>query len=138
MQFRSSFKTVKFLFAWYFDGTSGCDTVKRTKLTEILDSFLREDKICIIRILLINTTLDINSSSKTSNFFDTRWWSKWMHLQHIPWKSSTDSLRQSQKQPCDCEHSYAVSVSVEDQYASMLKTQIWSTTLQRRRKDSSN
>ena len=101
MQFRSSFKTVKFLFAWYFDGTSGCDTVKRTKLTEILDSFLREDKICIIRILLINTTLDINSSSKTSNFFDTRWWSKWMHLQHIPWKSSTDSLRQSQKQPCD-------------------------------------
>ena len=39
----------------------------RTKLTEILESFLREDEIRIIRILLSNTTLDIISSSYISN-----------------------------------------------------------------------
>ena len=34
--------------------TSAFDTMKRTKLIEILESFLREDEIRIIRILLIN------------------------------------------------------------------------------------
>ena len=45
-------------------------TIKRTKLVEILESFLREDEILIIRILLSNTTLDIKSSSNISNSFD--------------------------------------------------------------------
>ena len=52
------------------DMTSAYDTIKRTKLIEILESFLREDEIPIIRILLSNTTLDIKSSSSISNPFD--------------------------------------------------------------------
>ena len=43
----------------------------RTKLTEILESFLREDEILIIRILLSNTTLDIISSSNIRNPINT-------------------------------------------------------------------
>ena len=43
----------------------------RTKLTEILESFLREDEIRIIRILLSNTTLDIISSSNIRNPINT-------------------------------------------------------------------
>ena len=50
--------------------TLAFDTIKRTKLIEILESFLREDEIRIIRILLSNTTLDIKSSSNISNPFD--------------------------------------------------------------------
>ena len=46
-------------------------TINRTKSIEILEPFLREDEIHIIRILLNNTTLDINSSSNISNPFDT-------------------------------------------------------------------
>ena len=42
------------------DMTSVFYTIKRTNLIEILESFLREDEIRIIRILLSNTTLDIN------------------------------------------------------------------------------
>ena len=52
------------------DVTAAFDTIKKTKLTEILESFLREDKKRIIRILLSNTTLDIKSSSNISNLFD--------------------------------------------------------------------
>ena len=50
---------------------SAFDTINRTKLIEILESFLREDEIRIIRILLSNTTLHIKSSSNISNPFDT-------------------------------------------------------------------
>ena len=53
------------------DMTSAFDTIKRTKLIEILETFLREDEICIIRILLSNTTLGIKSFSNISNLFDT-------------------------------------------------------------------
>ena len=51
--------------------TSAFDTFKRAKLTEILESFLREDEIHLIRIFLSNTTLDIKSSSIVSNPFET-------------------------------------------------------------------
>ena len=50
---------------------SAFDTIKRTKLIEILESFLREGEIRIIRILLSNTTLNIKSSSNISNLFYT-------------------------------------------------------------------
>ena len=53
------------------DMTLAFDTIKRIKLIEILESFLREDEISIIRIHLSNTTLDIKSSSNISNLFDT-------------------------------------------------------------------
>ena len=53
------------------DMTSVFDTIKRMKLIETLESFLREDELRIIRILLSNTTLDIKSSSKISNPFHT-------------------------------------------------------------------
>ena len=46
------------------------DTTERTKLIEIVESFLREDEMRIIRILFSNTTLDIKSSSNISNSFD--------------------------------------------------------------------
>ena len=46
-------------------------TINRTKSIEILEPFLREDEIRIIRILLNNTTLDIKSSSNIINPFDT-------------------------------------------------------------------
>ena len=52
------------------DVTSVCDTIKRTKLIEIPEWFLRADEIYIIRIPLTNTTLDIKSSSNISNPFD--------------------------------------------------------------------
>ena len=51
--------------------TSPFETIKRTKLIEKLESFLREDEIRIIRILLSNITLDIKSSSNISNPFNT-------------------------------------------------------------------
>ena len=52
--------------------TSAFDTKTfDSKLIEILESFLREDEIRIIRILLSNTTLDIKSSSNISKPFDT-------------------------------------------------------------------
>ena len=48
------------------------DTIKRTTLSEkILEPFLREGEISIIRILLSNKVLDIKSSSNISNPFDT-------------------------------------------------------------------
>ena len=53
------------------DVTSSFDTIKRTKLTEILELLLREHEIRIIRILLSNTRLDIRSTSKISSPFDT-------------------------------------------------------------------
>ena len=53
------------------DMTSTFGIIKRTKLIEILESFLREDEIRIIRIHLSNTTLDIKPSSSISNPFDT-------------------------------------------------------------------
>ena len=52
------------------DMTSAFDSIKRTKFIEILESFIREDEIRIIRILLSNTTLDIKSSCNISNPFD--------------------------------------------------------------------
>ena len=51
--------------------TSPFETIKRTKLIEKLESFLREDEIRIIKILLSNITLDIKSSSNISNPFNT-------------------------------------------------------------------
>ena len=51
------------------DMTFVFDTIKRIKLIENLESFLRGDEILNIRILLSNTTLDINSSSNTSHLF---------------------------------------------------------------------
>ena len=53
------------------DMTSVFDAIKRMKLIETLESFLREDELRIIRILLSNTTLHIKSSSKISNSFHT-------------------------------------------------------------------
>ena len=44
------------------DTTSPLGTIKRTKLIEIQESFLREDEISVFRILFSNTTLDIISS----------------------------------------------------------------------------
>ena len=46
------------------------DTIKRTKLIEILESYLQEGEIRIIKILFSNTTLDSKSSSNISNAFD--------------------------------------------------------------------
>ena len=45
------------------DMTSASDIIKRTKLIEILESFLRKDEILITKTLLSNSTLDIKSSS---------------------------------------------------------------------------
>ena len=53
------------------DMNSTFDNTGRTKLIEILESFLQGDEIYIIRILLSNTTLDIKLSSSISNPFDT-------------------------------------------------------------------
>ena len=53
------------------DITSAFDIIERTSLIEILQSFLREDEIRIIRIILSNTTLDIKLSSNISNPLDT-------------------------------------------------------------------
>ena len=49
---------------------SAFETIKRIKLIEILESFLQEDEIRIIRVILSNTTLDIKSSSNISNPFN--------------------------------------------------------------------
>lgn len=46
-------------------------TIKKIKFIEILESFLRQYKICIIRIVLSNTTLAIKSCSNISSTFDT-------------------------------------------------------------------
>ena len=47
------------------------DTIKRTKLIEILESYLQVDEIRIIKILFSNITLDSKSSNNISNAFDT-------------------------------------------------------------------
>ena len=52
------------------DMFSAFETIKRIKLIEILESFLQEDEIRIIRVILSNTTLDIKSSSNISNPFN--------------------------------------------------------------------
>ena len=52
------------------DMFSAFETIKRIKLIEILESFLPEDEIRIIRVILSNTTLDIKSSSNISNPFN--------------------------------------------------------------------
>ena len=49
--------------------TSAFGTIKRTKLIEILESFLWGDEVRIIRIVPNNATLDIKSFSKISNPF---------------------------------------------------------------------
>ena len=49
------------------DITTVFDTINRTTLIEIQESFLLEYETHIIRILLSNTTLDFMSSSKISN-----------------------------------------------------------------------
>ena len=87
------------------DMTSAYDTIQRTKLIEILESFLREDEIRIIRVLLSNTTLDIKSSSSISNPFDVNLSSPqgdgisgcpliipWESLMYYPWPG--------RQQPC--------------------------------------
>ena len=53
------------------DMTLAFDTIKRTKLIEILELFLQKDKILMIRILLGNSTLGIKLSGNISNPFDT-------------------------------------------------------------------
>ena len=53
------------------DMTLAFDTIKRTKLTEILESYLQVDEIRIIKILFSNITLDSKSSNNISNAFDT-------------------------------------------------------------------
>ena len=55
------------------DMTSVFDTIKRTKFIEILESFLREEEIRVIRIVLglvISVMLVIAISSNISNPFD--------------------------------------------------------------------
>ena len=52
------------------DMFSAFETIKRIKLIEILEPFLQEDEIRIIRVILSNTTLDIKSSSNISNPFN--------------------------------------------------------------------
>ena len=51
--------------------TEAFGTIKRTKLMEILESFLRQDKVRFIRMLFSNTILDIKSSSNCNNIFHT-------------------------------------------------------------------
>lgn len=46
------------------------DIIKRTKLIEILESFLKEDEIRIIKKVLSNTTLNMRWSSNISKPFD--------------------------------------------------------------------
>ena len=53
------------------DMISAFDAIKRTKLTEFLKPFLREDEIHIITKLHSNTTLDTKSSNNISNPFNT-------------------------------------------------------------------
>ena len=51
--------------------TEAFGTIKRTKLMEILESFLGQDEVHFIRILFSNTILDIKSSSNCNNIFHT-------------------------------------------------------------------
>ena len=50
------------------DMTSAFNTIERIKLIEIVESFQQKDEI---KILLINTSLDIKTSSNISNPFNT-------------------------------------------------------------------
>ena len=64
------------------DMSSAFDTIRREKLIEILKSFLDEDEVRIIRLLLSNTTLDIMNNVETEPFtsnigFTSGRWSKW-------------------------------------------------------------
>ena len=51
--------------------TEAFGTIKRTKLMEILESFLGQDEVHFIRILFSNTILNIKSSSNCNNIFHT-------------------------------------------------------------------
>ena len=53
------------------DMFSSFDTIIKIKLIEILELFLQENEILIIKILLSNTAIDIKAFSNISNHFDT-------------------------------------------------------------------
>ena len=48
--------------------SSAFDTIKRDKLMEILETFINEDEIRMIRLLLSNTTLQIKTDVKSEPF----------------------------------------------------------------------
>ena len=53
------------------DMTSAFDTIRRTTMIEILESFLDEDEVRIIRVLLSNTVLEIKTHDVPSDPFTT-------------------------------------------------------------------
>ena len=53
------------------DMTSAFDTIQRTTMIEILESFLDEDEVRIIRVLLSNTVLEIKTHDVPSDPFTT-------------------------------------------------------------------
>ena len=103
---------------------------------------LRENEIRIIRVLFSNTTLDIKSSSNISNSFDTNVGSPQgddlsgclfiIYLEKAP-RTLRDQVDNNH---VTGEHSYSVQKVPDQMSASMLMTQICSTTVERRRKDS--
>ena len=116
------------------------DTSKREKLIETLESFLWENEIQIIRILLSNTIIGIKSSSNISNHFNT-------NIGCPQGDSLSGSLfiifpNKTLRIICDrvdnnhvtSEYSHAVLYTLMS--ASKLMTQIRSTILQRGRKGS--
>ena len=59
------------IFITGIDMTSAFDTIRRTTLIEILQSFLDEDEVRMIRILLSNTVLEIKTKGAPSSPFTT-------------------------------------------------------------------
>ena len=53
------------------DMFSAFDTIIKIKLMKILELFLQENEIVIIKILLSNTAIDIKAFRNISNHFDT-------------------------------------------------------------------
>ena len=51
--------------------SSAFDTIKRTQMLTILESFLERDEVRMIRVLLSNTVLQIKTSGVTSVPFET-------------------------------------------------------------------
>ena len=57
------------IFVTGIDMTSAFDTIRRSKLIEILTTFLEEDDIRMIRILLSNTTLELKMKNTITKSF---------------------------------------------------------------------
>ena len=59
------------LYITGIDMSSAFDTIKRTQMLTILESFLERDEVRMIRVLLSNTVLQIKTSGVTSVPFET-------------------------------------------------------------------